>query len=245
MSAVALTFRQFSYENKAFWRNPAAAGFTFAFPLMFLFIFNGLEVGPSQFYVPAMAAFSIITACYTNVAMNVTIARDEGVLKRLRGTPLPSGVFIMAKVIQATFLAIILVVIVLAAGALLFDVDLPTDTVLPFIVSVLVGAATFPALALAFTSIVPNADAAPMMVNFSILPLLFISGVFIDTRGAPEWLKTIADIFPVAHYKDALFTAFNPFGGSGWESTDLLIVGLWGVAGLLLATKFFSWEPRR
>jgi ABC-2 type transport system permease protein len=240
-----MTFRQVGFENKAFWRNPAAAFFTFVFPLMFLFIFNGLDVGPSQFYVPAIATFSVINACYTNIAMNISIARDEGVLKRLRGTPLPGWAFLVAKVIHSTFLAVILLAIVIAAGKLFFDVELPTDTAVPFVISTVLGAAAFSALGLAITSVVPNADAAPAIVNFSMLPLLFISGVFVDTRGAPEWLKTFADVFPVSHFNDAMLTAFNPGGGSGWKGTDLVIVALWGLGGLLLATRFFSWEPRR
>jgi ABC-2 type transport system permease protein len=245
LNPIVMAFRQFRFENKAFWRNPAAAFFTFVFPLMFLFIFNGLNVGPSEFYVPSIATFSVITACYTNIAMNISFSRDEGVLKRLRGTPLPGWVFLVAKVKHAVFLAIILVVIVAAAGTFLFDVDLPTDTMLKFIVSFLVGAAAFAALGLAITSVVPNADAAPAIVNFSILPLLFISGVFIDTRGAPGWLKRVADIFPVSHFNKTMLSSFSPDLFPAWDRVDLLIVGLWGIAGLLLAARYFSWEPRR
>src|SRR5881296_3972844 len=100
MSDLALTLRQVRYTNKAFWRNPASAFFTFAFPLMFLVIFTsllgngtvplgGVEVRQSTYYVAGMAAFSVITACYTNIAMSVTFTRDTGILKRIRGTPLP------------------------------------------------------------------------------------------------------------------------------------------------------------
>jgi ABC-2 type transport system permease protein len=176
--------------------------------------------------------------------MNISFSRDEGVLKRLRGTPLPPWMFLVAKVIHSTFLAVILVVIVAAAGTLLFDVDLPTDTMGSFVLAVLVGAAAFSALGLAITSVVPNADAAPAIVNFSILPLLFISGVFIDTREAPEWLTKVADLFPVSHFNQTMLSAFSP-GLFQWDTADLIVVGLWGVAGLLLAIRFFSWEPRR
>lgn len=244
MSAAVMTLKQFGFENKAFWRNPAAAFFTFVFPLMFLFIFNGLNVGPSQYYVPSIATFSVITACYTNIAMNVSFSRDEGVLKRLRGTPLPAWTFLVAKVIHSTFLAVILVVIVMTAGTLLFDVDLPTGDMGRLIAAILIGAAAFSALGLAITSVVPNADAAPAIVNFSILPLLFISGVFIDTRDAPEWLRKVADLFPVAHFNEAMMSTFSPELFS-WELSDLVVVASWGIAGLLLAVRFFSWEPRR
>jgi ABC-2 type transport system permease protein len=245
MSALSITLEQVRYENKAFWRNPASVFFTFLFPLMFLFIFNGLEIGPSQFYVPSIAAFSIITATYTNLAISVSFLREEGVLKRLRGSPLPTTAFMLARVIHAIIVSIILVVIITLAGRFFFDVELPSSTWPAFAASVVIGAASFCALGLAFTSVIPNSDAAPAMVNFSVLPLLFISGVFVPTQNAPEWLINIADVFPVKHLADSMSTAFNPFGGSGWESADLLIVGLWGVAGVLLAIRFFSWEPRR
>ena len=248
MSSIGLALRQFRYENKAFWRNPASAFFTFVFPLMFLVIFNTLGIGPgSQFYVPSIAAFSVITATYTNLAISVTFLRDEGILKRLRGTPLPAWAFLVARVVHSMFLTLILVILVSLAGVLLYDVDLPTDTLPQFLAAVLIGAATFSALGLAFTSIVPNADAAPPMVNFSILPLLFISDVFLPSANAPSWLRKLADVFPIKHYAEANNAAFNPefFKSDGWEQGDLLVVALWGIAGLLLAIRFFSWEPRK
>ena len=245
MNGVALTLKQLRYESKAFWRNPAAAFFTFVFPLMFLFIFNGLDVGPSEFYVPSIAAFSVITACYTNLAMSMTILRDEGVLKRMRGTPLPAWAYVLARVLHATFVAILLVLIVTAVGALIFDVDPPTDAMAPLVVSVIVGAASFCSLALAFTSLIPNPDAAPPMVNFMIIPLAFISGIFLPPEQPPEWLQTVADLFPLKHYAQTMLSAFLPTNGSAWEPDDLLVVGGWGLAGLLLAVRFFSWEPRR
>ncbi len=244
MSSTAIALKQLSYENKAFWRNPASAFFTFVFPLMFLVIFNAL-FGNSQFFVPSIAAFSVITACFTNIAISVCFLRDEGVLKRLRGAPLPPSAFLIARVVHATFIAIILVIIVTIAGALFYDVDLPTDTLAPFSVSVILGAATFCSLGLAVTSVIPNADAAPPIVNAAILPLAFFSGIFAPTEDAPEWLLRIADLFPLKHLAEATQTAFNPLGGSGWETLDLAVIAAWGVAGLFLAVRFFSWEPRR
>src|SRR5687767_15934584 len=119
MSTVALTLKQLTYENKSFWRNPASAFFTFAFPLMFLVIFNlifgnndmgpkGQEVSGSTFYVPAIAAFSVISACYTNIAIGVTFLRDEGVLKRVRGTPIPPLSYLVARMLHSTLLAVLL-----------------------------------------------------------------------------------------------------------------------------------------
>ena len=119
MSELALTVRQIRYTNKAFWRNPAAAFFTFVFPLMFLVIFatllgsgtvtleNGSEFNRSTYYVASMAVFSVITACYTNLAIGVTFQRDAGILKRTRGTPLPGTAYLGARVIHVMIMSML------------------------------------------------------------------------------------------------------------------------------------------
>lgn len=248
MNGTSLALRQVRYENRSFWRNPAAAFFTFVFPLMFLVIFNLLFGDDSNFYVPAIAAFSVITACYTNLAMSISFSRDQGVLKRKRGTPLPSSAFLAGRIMHSTLMSLLLVAIVTTFGALFYNVDIPTHTIPAFLIALLVGAAAFSSLGLAITSLVPNADAAPAVINASILPLLFISDIFIPLDNAPPWLLRFADIFPIRHYSEAMQAAFNPraFGTpSGFKWVDLAIVALWGVAGILLAVRYFSWEPRR
>jgi ABC-2 type transport system permease protein len=257
VSARALTLRQVGFENRSFWRNPPAAFFTFVFPLMFLVIFNmlfgneeiemgGNVVTGSQFYVPAIAAFSVITACYTNIAMAVATARDLGVLKRVRGTPLPPTLYLVARVLHASLIAVLLVAIVTLAGTLFYGVDPPTDKLPALLVTIVVGAASFAALGLAMTAVIPTAQAAPPIVNASILPLLFVSDIFVSTEGAPEALVTFAKLFPIWHYAHAMQAPFDPFvTGAGFEWTRLLVVAAWGAAGLFLARRFFSWEPRR
>ncbi|MDQ4142505.1 MAG: ABC transporter permease [Actinomycetota bacterium] len=257
MSGIALALRQARYQNRAFWRNPPAAFFTVLFPLMFLVIFNllfgndeaavpGGRASTSNFYVPAITAFGVISASFTNIAMGVSISRDEGVLKRVRGTPLPAWSYMAARIMHATFIALLLTAIGTLAGALFYDVDVPTTTLAAVVVTVLVGAASFSALGLAMTSVVPNAEAAPAVVNGVVLPLLFISDVYIPDTGAPDWLRTIANVFPVKHFSEALQTPFSPFDvGSGFEWGHLAVIAAWGVVGAGLAIRFFSWEPRR
>lgn len=257
MSGLALAVRQFKYENKAFWRNPPAAFFTVVFPLIFLVVFNLLfgngevqtdvgKVSGSTFYVASIAALSVISACYVNVSMGISFSRDAGTLKRLRGTPLPAWAYIFGRVAQGVFVAVLLVGVVTFFGALFYDVSVPTKTMPAFIVTTLVGAATFSALGLAITSVIPNAEASPAVVNASILPLEFISGIFIPLDNAPDWLPKVADLFPVKHFADAMRTAFSPLTtGSGFEWDRLGVVALWGIAGAILAARYFSWEPRR
>lgn len=254
--AATLALRQVRYENRSFWRNPPAAVFTFAFPLFFLAItyvaFGGSEIeidgvttSTMTFYVPAIVTFSIVTACYTNVAMGIALARDRGVLKRVRGTPLPAWAWVFGRIAHATLVALLLVALTVAAGALLFGVDLRAGALPAFAVSLALGAASFAALGVAITGAVRNAEAAPAVVNATILPLLFVSDVFIRIRRPPEWLDALAGAFPVAHLQDALQAAFSPgVSGAGWRVDDLVVVALWGVAGAAVAARTFTWEPR-
>jgi ABC-2 type transport system permease protein len=254
MNAVAATFRQLRYENKAMWRNPAAAFFTLVFPLMFLLIFNlifggddvgppGQEVSGSTFYVPAIAAFAVVNACFTSNAISVVFLRDEGVLKRIRGTPLPPVGYLMGRVLHSIVVSLLMVAIVSLAGVVFYDVSFPTGELANLAVIVAVGALAFSALGLAVTAIVPNADAAPAVVNFIVLPLLFISDVFIPLNDAPTALTTVSKVFPIWHYAHSMLAAFDPF--DVFEDGNLLVVAAWGVAGILLAARFFTWEPRK
>lgn len=255
MNAAALTLSQVRYTNKAFWRNPASAFFVFAFPLMFLVIFTALlghgtvrvspatVVNTSTYYVAAMASFGVISACYTNIAISVSFQRDTGVLKRTNATPLPSSAFLGARMLHALLVGILLVVITAGFGRLLYSASIPTGlTLLRFLVMLLVGAASFCALGFAITAVIPNADAAPAIVNASILPLLFLSGVFIPLgSNAPAWIVWIARIFPVWHFAKGMQAGFL---GTAFSWTDVVIVAAWGLAGLLASVRFFSWEPR-
>ena len=256
MSDLGLALQQVRFTNKAFWRNPANAFFTFAFPLMFLVIFTalfgndtvpvaGTEVNTSTFYVAAIGAFSIITATYTNLAINVSFTRDQGVLKRIKGSPIPGWAYLTGRILHAILVTILLIAIVTAFGALFYEAEVPTRTLPAFLLTIAVGAASFSALGLALTSIIPNADASPAIVNASILPLLFLSGIFIPIQDPNAWYVTLAKFFPPYHFAEAMNAAYFAPSGSGLESTHLLILGAWGLAGAILAFLFFSWEPRR
>jgi ABC-2 type transport system permease protein len=254
MTALNLMSSQVRYVNKAFWRNPSRAFFTFAFPLMFLVIFTSLlgngtvHIGPmsvkaSTYYVAAMASFGVITACYSNIAMTLAFQRDTGVLKRIDGSPLSGGSFLGSRVIHALYVAVLVVAITAAFGWAFYGAGIPRGMLLVrFLVMLVVGAAAFCALGLAVTAVIPNADAAPAIVNASILPLLFLSGIFIPFgNNTPTWIVWIARIFPVRHFAAGMQAGFI---GTPFNWTDVVVVAAWGVAGLALSIRFFSWEPR-
>jgi ABC-2 type transport system permease protein len=255
VSGQGLLLRQVRYTNKAFWRNPASAFFTFAFPLIFLVIFTSLIKGTTTvggvvydnatYFTSAMGAFGVITACYTNIAISIVFARDEGILKRIRGTPMPAGVYLSSRVLHAMIVGLVLVAITIAFGSLRFSIHLPGGIWLfRYLVALVVGAGCFAALGLAVSGLVPNADAGPPIVNAIILPLLFLSGIFIPLGDdAPRWVTVIGDVFPVKHFLDATRDAFLQSPGFSWA--DVAVLAIWLVAGAFVATKAFRWESSR
>ncbi len=256
MSTAGLALHQLRYEQKSYWRNPPSAFFTFAFPIMFLVIFASLNNGGridflgglkyNQFYIPGIIAFGVISACYTNLAMTLSIRRDEGILKRLRGTPLPAGAMIGGLLLNSVVISAIITVLTTAVGMVFYGVTFPGHY-LALLLALVVGVITFCALGIAMSSLIPNADAAPAVVNGVLFPVLFLSSVFFPIQ--PGLTTRIADVFPVRHFVQAVFAAFDPRlahgAAHGFAGSDLLVLALWGVGATLVAVRRFRWEPRR
>jgi ABC-2 type transport system permease protein len=255
MSGVALLVHQFRFDQKIFWRNPASVFFTAVFPLLFLFIFatffknaeiEGLDVDGATYYVPAIVALSVISATTVKLAMNLSSEREAGMLKRLRGTPLPPSAFVAGRVGNSLVISLILVVLVSVIGALFYGVSIPTQTMPAVLITLAVGAASFSCLGFALAAVIPSEDAAPAVTNAIVFPLYFVSGVFVPADEIPDGILHFADIFPVRHFFEAFFTAWDPnTTGAGFALGDLAIVAAWGVLGLLIAVRYFRWEPRR
>jgi ABC-2 type transport system permease protein len=256
VSGLSLVSHQFRYDQKAFWRNPASVFFTVMFPVVLLLIFatvfgdqtvdvrGGIET--TTYYVPAIITLSVISATMQSLAMSLVIAREDGRLKRGRGTPMPAWVFIAGRVGNSIVVALMMLVLLAAIGRLLYGVEIPWDRLPAILLSLVVGAAAFCCLGIALTAAIPSQDAAAPIVNAMLLPLYFLSGVFIPDDQLPSGVIHFADLFPIRHFFEAFFEAYVPANGAGgaisWD--NLAIVAIWGVAGLLLAIRFFRWTPR-
>ncbi len=244
---------QARWEQRSYWRNPAAAAFTFAFPLLFLVIFTAINgnsevqlhggvVKFAQFYVPAILAFGLISATYTNLAFTVTRRRDTGILKRVRGTPLRPVTYLGGMAINAVIVALILSVLVLLLGLLAYGITFP-GRYFGLVVTAALGAFCFGSLGFAVSTFVPNQDAAPAIVNFVLLPLLFISGTF-GKINDDSTLAKIANIFPIRHLNQQMLAVFNPFAsGTGIVASHSAMLLAWGAAGLAVSLRRFRWEP--
>lgn len=257
MKAAGLVAHQVRYEQKAYWRNPASAFFTFAFPLIFLVVFASINTGATidflgglaynQFYIPSILAFGVISATYTQIAISLSLRRQTGELKRFRATPLPTWALVAGLVGSSVVVAALITVLTTGLGVLAYDVTFPGHWP-ALAVALLVGAATFCAIGVMVSTLVPNADAAPAVVNAVFFPVLFISGTFFPLP--PDALVTrIANVFPVRHFNNAVFTAFDPRlpsgPGHGFAWSDVTVMALWGVAAGVVGVWRFRWQPRR
>jgi ABC-2 type transport system permease protein len=246
--------RQIGYEQRSFWRTPQTALFIFALPVVFMVMFNSLNKGNHlhplggvsavQYFVPSMLAYGLMSVCFVNLAIQMTVRREDGLLKRVRGTPLPPASFMASVIGSVIVISVLDVAIALIVGKLAFSVRLPAHWA-PFAFSVVVGVVAFSALGLAISCFVPNAEAAPAIVNLPFLVLLVFSGAFYPfPKGS--FVSHVANFFPVTHFINSLFASFDPFRtGSNFAGRDVAVVAIWGVVGAVVALRRFSWEPRR
>jgi ABC-2 type transport system permease protein len=242
VSPVALAWEQFRFERKLFWRNPSAAFFNFLLPLLLLVLVATAFAGEEdelRVLIPGVAGMGVLATTFTALAFNLTVLRDEGVLKRIRGTPMPAGAYLAGLIGSAALNAFPQVALVVAIGNLVYGVDWPRDWALLALFTAL-GVTCFAALGVAFAHLIPNSDAAPAYTNAVFLPLIFISGVFYSADDLPRALEVIAEALPLKHLIDGLSAAI--VGGSGDMATAAAVVGAWTVGGLVLAVRFFRWE---
>jgi ABC-2 type transport system permease protein len=253
---VSLVLHQYRYDQRQFWREPASVFFTVVLPLIFFTLFaaifgnsttevGGQEIDTATYYVPAILALSLINATFVNLVIWLTIQRERGQLKRMRATPVPAWVVIAGRTLTSVAISAVMVVVVCLFGAVLYGVELPTSTLPGVVVSVLVGTFSLAALGFAVAAAVPSENAAPPVANVIVLPLEFISGIFVPSEQIPDWMNHVASVFPVKPLFDSLLEAFDPVStGIGVDWGSLAVVAAWGVAGGALALRSFRWAPR-
>jgi len=178
------------------------------------------------------------------VIFGLATARDERLLKRVRGTPLPMPIYLTAWLVGAIVIGTASVVLMFVVAVPLFGVDIYPRTLPAAVVTLALSAASLAALGLAVASLVRNADQAGPVAQLTLLPLSFVSGVFFPLDGAPDWVVGIAHAFPLYYIVDAFGACFVPqTAGGGWMPGHLAVIAAWGVAGLVVAARRFQAEP--
>jgi len=252
LSDLRLVGRQIYYEQLSFWLNPIGAIFTIGFSVVFL-ILLGASAGSSrvkilgnikliQYYVPGFVAYGVMSACFVSLAIVLVNRREEGLLKRLRLSPLPTWVLLGAIFLSTLLVAFTQVIVLLAVGRFAFSVQLP-DNIGAFVIALVVGGLSFTALGAAISTVIPNPDAAGPVINVVFFVLLFLGGLWFPIKDG-SGLAQFSSFFPIRHFIKAVFAPFNP-GASPWAWHDLLVVAIWGVAAAVFAVWRFKWAPYR
>jgi ABC-2 type transport system permease protein len=258
VSALPLVRHQARFEMRAYWRNTRARIFTVFVPVALLLILvalfgsssgttaGGHKLKIGAYYAPHIAAMAIVGAAMVNLLISIVSKRESGSLKRRRATPVPSWVLIAADAATSIVSGLIVVAVLIAIG-LGFGLTVNGPAIGVALVVSVVGAASFCCMAYALSTVVGSADSAGPMVQLATLPVYFISGIYIPDNVLPHWVVDIAEVLPVRPLAVALQAAFVPAtnGGARFALVPVLIVLAWGVAGLLIAVRRFSWSPRR
>jgi len=241
---LLLGWRQYRLERRMFWRNPSAAFFNFVLPLLFLAAGGALLSGSQHDLnrlIPAIAGMSVMSTTFTALAYNIVFLRERGVLKRIRGTPLPTLSYfggVAANAVTNTALQITLVIL---AGRLVFGIGWPQDW-LSLVVFVIAGVICLAALGVAFAHVIPNFESMAAYVNAVFLPVVFISFYVFDSSSAPGFLRSIADGLPLKPLIVGLSGAMVTGSGLARNLDELTVIAIWGAFGLYLAVRGFSWE---
>ncbi|MEU6218029.1 ABC transporter permease [Streptomyces sp. NPDC047022] len=261
-SAWVLGLHRGALEIKQFFRQKDQVIFTFSFPVVFLFLFasifhdavRGTGVTASQLYVPAMMASGIMSTSFQSLGISIAVERDERVLRRLRGTPMPPAAYFLGKIWLVLFTGVLETAILLLVGTTVYGVDLPSDAQKWFdfgwiFVLGLTGCAL---LGIAISSVPRSAKSASSVVVLPFLVLQFISGVYISVGSIPDWMLNIGALFPLKWLCQGLRGVFLPDSArvleqaGSWEFGKVaLVLAAWAVGGLVLCLLTFRWKARR
>lgn len=253
---LALLAHQARYDTMASMRNPRARFFTFLFPILLLVIFSsvlghgkttvvdGTHVSLARYFVAGIIAMSIITAAYAGLVITVATAREAGVLKRRRATPVPPAILIGGQALATLVTAAIASVLLLLVARVGYGIGFSAGSLAAIACAGVVGTLSFACLGYAVAGVIGSPDAAQPIVQATVFPLYFISGVWIPTQSLSPTLRRIADFFPIEHLAAALHLAsVRTSFASAIAPKDLLVLAAWGAATAVIATRRFSWLP--
>ncbi|MCK8436790.1 ABC transporter permease [Streptomyces sp. D2-8] len=260
--AWGLGLRRGALEIRQFFRQRDQVVFTFAFPVVLLFLFasifrddvEGAGITASQLYVPAMMAAGIMSTSFQALGISIAIEREDKVLRRLRGTPMPPAAYFLGKIWLVLFTGLLETAILLLVGTTCYGVDLPADAGRWFDLAwiFVLGITACALLGIAIGSVPSSANSASSVVVLPFLVLQFISGVYIAIGTVPDWMLTIGALFPLKWMCQGLRGVFLPESAQvleqagSWESGRVaLVLAAWCVGGLALCLLTFRWKDRR
>lgn len=261
---MRLAWRQGLLEIKQFARSVPAVVFTLLFPVMLLVIFGAIFTGTitadpdveikfTQYFAAGMIASGLMSVGFQNLAISIPGERDRGILKRLRGTPMPGWAYFAGKLIMVAALAFVSTAILLLVAHFFYDIPWPSARGwLNLLWISALGVTAFGLCGIAYARVVRNGRAAPAVVTPVALLLQFISGVFFVFTELPGWMQQVASLFPLKWLCQGMRSVFLPEAfarnepGGGWGlGTVALVLGAWAVGALILCLLTFRWTSER
>ncbi|HET9656223.1 MAG TPA: ABC transporter permease [Kineosporiaceae bacterium] len=259
-SAWRLGLARTAIELRMFFRERDSMVFTFAFPVIMLFIFGSVFTGTvaggvsfKQYFTAGMLASGVVLSSFQSLAISIAMEREDGTLKRLRGTPMPPAAYFLGKIGLVVVSSVVQAAVLLAVGTAVFGLSLPSDASvwLRFAWIFLLGTTAGTVLGIAYSSVPRSAKAAGAVVSPVVIVLQFISGVYFVYSEIPGWMQTVGAVFPLKWLAQGMRSVFLPdaarsaeVGGSWQLPQTALVLALWTVVGLLVCLRTFRWQRR-
>ena len=246
---MRLFFHQLRAEQLQFWRSREAAIFIFVFPpLLFLLlgsVYDGKISGhpAREVLLAGMLGYGAANTAFAGLGVILVVRRESGLLKRVRSTPLPAATYLAATLTSILLVFALQAALLFTLGRVLYGTHLPGQ-IGSLALVLLLGAAVFAALGLAAAALIRSAEGSSAVLNTVLLPMAFLSGSFGPRRRYPEVLRTIGDVLPLRYFLDLVNGVYLDDRGPWHYGTAAGVLAAWGVAGLLVAVRRFSWEPR-
>jgi len=249
---VRIFLHQLRSEQLVFWRSREAAIFIFIFPLMLFVLLGSVYDGTAEVrgrsfpvadvLLTGLMGYGAANTAFAGLAITLVLRREEGLLKRLRATPLPAATYAASVLASILLVFAMQAVLLVVLGRVLYGATLP-ERPFSLLAAVALGALAFAGLGVGTAALIRSSEGASAVVNVIVLPMAFLSGSFGPTE-LPRFLGAIADVLPLKHLLDAL-QAITLEQEPVWEQLgSLAVVVAWGVAGLVVAVRRFGWEPR-
>jgi ABC-2 type transport system permease protein len=246
---VNMLAHQVRADQLIFWRGRESAVFVFLFPVLLFLLLSTVYSGEyrgrplTDYLVPSLITYGIANTAFGGLAITLVLRRESGVLKRIRATPLPGATYLGATLCSTFLVFVLQATSIMVLGRLLYDWHLPSEWPSLF-AAFLLGFLCFAGMGLGAASLIRSAEGASAVVNVIILPMAFLSGGFGPTRDFPKFLQAIADVLPLTYVVDIVQGVVYD-GSPIWEHPGAIaVLAAWGLAGTLVAARFFSWEPR-
>jgi ABC-2 type transport system permease protein len=240
---------QLAFEQRTFWRSREAAVFIFIFPILLYSLLASVYaddidgIPSADLLLTGLFGYGAANTAFAGLAIILVGRREAGILKRLRATPLPPRAYLTAVLLSTLVVFALEAVALLALGSLGFGASMPENP-LGFVGAIVLGVACFAGMGVGAASLIRSAEGVSAVVNVIVLPMAFLSGSFGPRNEYPAFLQAIADVLPLTYFLDIVDGVYLDGDSLFADPGALAITAAWGVAGLVVALRWFGWVPR-